>query len=517
MPETEVQSGKRGRKAAIKAEKATAPVQEPPPEDAPRKPTRPSKSTPEGGPTFWQKIAAVEKADWGPRANIYLYRLEPVIDRRRSGTLLYITKYQEPVSEDRILADHGSGRYKAVLNFRKPGAEQGDEIDSIYLDLLNLQFPPKIAPGDWVDDPNNKKWAWARQHFQPEPGPQTGVDPMKMLETYDKIRTNVAKDQPDPDARMLTIATIFEKLQPKQSAPDEQFKNFAAAFQLLQPKDSGSQWESRLEAAEKRADENMKMVLELLKGDKKSDGIKGVVDAVKELEPLIDKFLPGLANKATEALSGRSRMSGIQEFIVSLAPSIQETLKPFSMLFAELIASRAMQSSQNAAARNGGSIPAALPPGQPAPSAGAPDPTGSMIGFLGMLTTPLLAKIRLAAPSDDGEPVDPAILGDEFGSWVLEGYGVDPQYPGALQMAKTIGPAGIIAQFRSVPKIWNDKGQNGKQPSLAELEPKLTAFFTAFLNYKPEETDEPESEDEPEQTDPAQPAVVDFDREYAHA
>ena len=157
MAEAAVETGKRGRKAAIKAEKAGKP------EPEPKSKGRAPKNQPEGGPTFWQKVAQVAKADWGPRANIYLYRVEPVIDRRRVGSQTYITKYAEPISEDRILADHGSGRYKLMLNFRKPGAEQGDEVDSLYLDLLNLQFPPKIPPGEWVDDPNNKKWAWAKQ------------------------------------------------------------------------------------------------------------------------------------------------------------------------------------------------------------------------------------------------------------------------------------------------------------------------------------------------------------------
>ena len=107
-------------------------------------------------------MAKVSKADWGARANIYLYRVEPMIDRTRSGENKFVNVYAEPVSEDRVMADYGSGRYKLILNFRKPGAETGDLIDSMYMDILNMKYPPKIPLGEWVDDPRNKKWAWAK-------------------------------------------------------------------------------------------------------------------------------------------------------------------------------------------------------------------------------------------------------------------------------------------------------------------------------------------------------------------
>src|ERR1035441_372331 len=36
--------------------------------------------------TFYQTMNKIAKADWGPRANIYLYRVEPVIDRSEETT-----------------------------------------------------------------------------------------------------------------------------------------------------------------------------------------------------------------------------------------------------------------------------------------------------------------------------------------------------------------------------------------------------------------------------------------------
>src|ERR1035437_7585278 len=120
----------------------------PPPEQAASEPAKPNgqPKTPKV-PTFIQTMNSVPKGDWGPRANIYLYRVEPVIDRTRSGDSKFVNVYAEPVSEDRVMADYGSGRYKLILNFRKPGAETGDVIDSTYMDILNMKYPPKTPLG----------------------------------------------------------------------------------------------------------------------------------------------------------------------------------------------------------------------------------------------------------------------------------------------------------------------------------------------------------------------------------
>ena len=66
----------------------------PPPEETREEPAaiphgQPPPRTPKT-PTFVQTMNSVPKGDWGPRANIYLYRVEPVIDRTRSGDSKFI-------------------------------------------------------------------------------------------------------------------------------------------------------------------------------------------------------------------------------------------------------------------------------------------------------------------------------------------------------------------------------------------------------------------------------------------
>jgi hypothetical protein len=496
MSEAVVETGKRGRKAAIKAKEA-----QPEPETKPK--GRSAKATPEGGPTFWQKVAGVAKADWGPRVNIYLYRVEPVIDRRRQGSQTYITKYAEPISEDRILADHGSGRYKLMLNFRKPGAEQGDEVDAIYVDLLNLQFPPKIPPGEWVDDPNNKKWAWAKQHYEKQQGNNSGgnanlVEALDVLnEIQDSTTKRVMANFPQHASaadEFVKIAKVLDTVRPPQpppAAPDNALPAFMqtelAAIRSQVDKSREREialMEKLIDAANKKQPENaggLGMVKELVGG-------------LKDLLPSVKELFPGLA----DAGGGRSRLGPWQELIVGLAPHVTQIVSPFSSLIAQGLMLKM------AGGNNGTVQPPGHPPQLPAGS------TPTMMPFLQMIAMPMLQYVRPAGPPHN---VAPAELGRDFASWVYDGYGAHQQYENAILTARSMGPVGIIAAFRSSP-LWMDKGTQNNLPSLQELEPRLMPFFQAFLDWKPDE-DTPDSEDEPEETDPATPQVLNFDEKYA--
>src|ERR1017187_10310687 len=49
------------------------------------------------GAPFFESLRKIALGDWGSRYYLYLYRLEPVIDRLRSGETKYVMRYSEPV------------------------------------------------------------------------------------------------------------------------------------------------------------------------------------------------------------------------------------------------------------------------------------------------------------------------------------------------------------------------------------------------------------------------------------
>lgn len=118
---------------------------------------------------FLPKLSA---ADWQNHL-IYLYRLAPITDRRAStGRAVYVAKYSCPIDEDYILKDPscGSGRYRAEL-VQSPT----DGGDNVYIfrytfDVMNPDYPPRIPPGEWLDDPRNADWAWAKPKLQAAAG-----------------------------------------------------------------------------------------------------------------------------------------------------------------------------------------------------------------------------------------------------------------------------------------------------------------------------------------------------------
>ena len=196
------------------------PVEEPPePTPTPTPPTPQAKSKRDPVPkqaTFFERIARVARADWGTRAKIKVYRLEPIIDRLRGSENKYITIYAEPITEEKLKIDQGSGRYRLYFNYKEP-AGLDKEVDSIELDVMDMNFPPKVPAGEWVDDARNKKWAWARPAGAP--GGPPAQAPLEnayetVLEIQDRERTRNGEKTSDID-RFTGMVTAVKTLLPE--------------------------------------------------------------------------------------------------------------------------------------------------------------------------------------------------------------------------------------------------------------------------------------------------------------
>ena len=145
------------------AEQTIPPTSLPPPSGRGRPPGR--KDPVPKQMSFFDRLAKIDKQDWGTRAQVRVYRLEPIIDRLRGSERKYIRVYQEPLTEEQLKVDNGSGRYRLYLNY-KAAAGPEQEIDSVEIDILDMKFPPQIPLGEWVDDPRNKRWGWAKAIIQ---------------------------------------------------------------------------------------------------------------------------------------------------------------------------------------------------------------------------------------------------------------------------------------------------------------------------------------------------------------
>jgi hypothetical protein len=298
-----------------------------------------------------EKIAA---ADWGTRASVVLYRLEPMIDALRSGEVRYIAKYLTPVDQEKIKHEHGSGRYRLYLSYKAAGEREGKELDSTEFDILDPTFPPVIPYGQWVDDPKNKKWAWAKeamekkmiaekQQAQAASQPQ-GMKPAEVLDLVNQITENVRKQyQPEqkPQNNQPTVVDIVETA----SKLAERMATAAPApgpniEELLKP------MREDLRYYRERADKSQEKLLEAIAA--KSNGPSGL-DSIRELLKGVKEFLPDIkgliAPALEEGVTARSRMSGEQEFWQGIITTGVDKLSPLVNNFAGFMMQRAMQAA----------------------------------------------------------------------------------------------------------------------------------------------------------------------------
>lgn len=451
------------------------------PEEPPKtaKPLKEPKKRPRGRPklgegpfvptarNFFERLKEISQDDWGTRANVHLYRLEPYTDRLRSGTVVHIMKYAEPIDEDRIMMDHGSGRYRAMLTFRKPSQEKGDELDRQEFEILNLKFPPRVPKGEWVDDPRNKKWAWAKNFYDnegaPPPSPSPTDNVVENFRVYNEIRDSIKADIPTPAQQQLDplqmIRAVKEVLPAPAPPTDNTLLNTVVALMTKQ-----------IEASAAEARELRQEVREVRNGPKTAFNVESIVQGAEKLFPLIERIWPAAKDGLNRVRPVRSNMSGWQEFLQPIIPSVINS--PIWGAIATQIATARQQPP--AAPMSGQHM--MMPPigtSSPAQPPGTQGGVNPLIGFMQEIARPMLNHLLVDA--------DGAELGEQFGAFVYDGWSGDPRYEQVISIARTMGPAQITAVFQQAPPIWNH---------IAPIQAKFAAFLEAFLKWTPATEDE---------------------------
>jgi hypothetical protein len=114
---------------------------------------------------FWEWLSGFSADDWQWMIG-YLYRTSPKIDRRSNGRPINLTKYSNYFDADQVKREHGSGGYRMDLTRRNPVSGKYTRIAQYYFDVLDMDYPPKVPAGDWIDQPENDMWKWARPKIE---------------------------------------------------------------------------------------------------------------------------------------------------------------------------------------------------------------------------------------------------------------------------------------------------------------------------------------------------------------
>lgn len=444
---------------------------EDPPEPTPTAPPPPPKGKRQDPipkqATFFQRIARVARADWGTRAKINVYRLEPIIDRLRGSENKYITVYFEPITAEKLKIDHGSGRYRLYYTYKEP-AGIDKEIDSVELDIMDLNFPPKVPAGEWLDDPRNKKWAWAKPTGAPG-GPPLPA-PLEsayetVLDIQDRERQRNGEKTSDLD-RFTGMVTAVKTLLPEPpKATDNTMLNTIVTLLTAQ-----------IQSSQNEAQQLRKQVFEMMQANGGNKGItlEMIIEKADVLLPKIKGLLDMGGNKLTEVVHGRPRQWW-QEILLESVPSIVQNLAPtIPMMIAGFTRPTIGPPAVNG--MNGAAQPqaqAALPAAQPA-QANPMQALQIKVGqFLGANIKPVQKFFEDFVSGKLTDPTDPESKTDgvDFAMWVCDYHGAE-----ILKDARALGSAQIMQMFRQSP-YW---------PAIQRNEAKLAEFLDQALAYTPE-------------------------------
>ncbi len=402
---------------------------------------------------IWLELANYKPADWD-QTIAYLYRVGPTIDRRSGGRPINIRKYAGPFDKDRIMLDEGSGIYRIDILRIDPVDGKYTRWAKEYFDILNMDYPPRVPAGDWIDDPANEVWKWAGPKLaaqQQQNGGAMYPPGFSIDKVYDKAFEMAEKLTPktDPDANdgklLTTVVTLIQKLSPKQdtSANDK-------LFTLLT--DQLKETRSELRALR----------------DKETAPPKSLIEQVTELKPVITEFVSVFAER-----SGRAAWwEGPLEKLVDSVPDVINIVKGAQQ-------QQPQPAPLGLATPSGDQPPPANPPQTATAAPGSPEQQWQALiqkwqphinSFLG----PMILHFKKNEEEHGGY---------HFRNWYLDGYS-EPQW---LNLRKEIGPDGMLAIIANHP------------PLKAELqpEPQLKTFIGEFFTLPGEET-EPEGQEDGE-------------------
>lgn len=220
------------------------------------------------GESFFDSLKALTEQDWKDLYTVYLYRCEPYTDRKVTGNDNFIMKYTQPIDQQSVMEEYGSGKYLAVLNQFNPATRHSKAAYSHYFRIMNMNYPPKLPLGEWINDGRNKDWAWAKPLLE-----QAEAKRLQLLQTQG---TTAGMDQA---TEMFNAAVAaVRQLRPDQS-PDQQN---SLAGQVIQSMEKSA---DRMLAMANPA-QFFTMVEKMLSMNKSSDGgilplITGQLDALR--------------------------------------------------------------------------------------------------------------------------------------------------------------------------------------------------------------------------------------------
>jgi len=254
----------------------------------------------------------------------YLYRTAPTIDRRAAGRPSNIRKYSVPFDQDTVMHDEGSGGYRLDLCRRDPSTGRSTRIAQHYFQIMNLDYPPRVPAGDWIEQPENDVWKWAAPKIAaaaqmaaifPQGAP---ADPNKVFDTVlagvERLRGagNSGGDSVAAAAITALSAMTTKMMEQHGNKPTE---------------DSASK--VMLDFLKDELRETRKEMRELRESRKTEEKPKGILDQLRDLMPVVGelKTFFGLKGGGTAVTNWGDVVTEVIDKLSENAPLIYDMVK----------------------------------------------------------------------------------------------------------------------------------------------------------------------------------------------
>jgi hypothetical protein len=244
----------------------------------------------------WDYIRSIPKSDWDENVFMYLFRTQPITDRKRTGNNLNIMKYTQPIDVDHVVKTYGSGGYRILLERYDPATRKTKAERDFYFDILNFDYPPRVPYGEWVDDERNKQWLWAKPALEAEhqkllqkngtlPAPGTpGTDSISQATGMFRAAVDAVRQlRPDETPEhQETLATTVIRLMEANHKEAIAASNPAVLFPLMK--------ELLNSLAPKQDTTLVDILREELRAARSQPPPKSAIDQLVELEPVVTKL-----------------------------------------------------------------------------------------------------------------------------------------------------------------------------------------------------------------------------------
>jgi len=430
---------------------------------------------------FFGCLKSFPPEDWTERKFMYLYRTAPLIDRRATGQDLNLMKYMKPIDSHDIMLEFGSGGYKIMLDEYDPQTQKTRVLRTHFFKIFNMDHPPRIPYGEWLDDDRNKDWLWAKPKLlaaqqaagTPPPQPAAGNEVgllNAVVAAVKELRPNAGKqEQESITSQVMKMMgdSHKEALASAQNGPKQTLELVNAIVGAIGGKKDGTDpmLTHVLDELKEARKANTDLLMKMLER-KDEPKAKGVREELLEIKQVADEFFGGSGAKSKTDWVEAAKEVGLEALHI-----VGDIAKAIGI---------AKVTGKPAAAP--GAETRALPEGQPDPHAApTPEQRAQMLAQLNEQFGGLLDGV---APFMVDQ-FKSGLTGMHFRDWFLDRYG-SLAYDALAQMSKeTIVALLDTRRQQGPPHIKN---------ILAELTPpeRVLEFVVEFQS----DTDAPEDEDE---------------------